>query len=387
MKMIMKKSKIINKLSLATLSFILSTLMLPLNGYAQSSDPAGSDADLIQAIQNLATEVSALATAGANTLSDAVYQFDQNLPGIVQGNSTNGTLQPQVVANTTTQSLANIKSSLIVYPQQVIPPKTTPVNQIQALTYGVPASDTLYSPNDPQIAVFNANPQAMPNNDNYFDINSLIGPDGYTSDQQTAAQYYINYISENYIPLGSTLSLKALASLSYPAFVNFQRNNTVYQTYQAGVRSYTALESVALSNYNQLMTERTVQQALGTTIGMTIPTANGLQPVSDASPLQVQEFIATHRINNPQWYKDMAAGSPFTVQRESLFVLAEIEAQLQQLHADNERLLTTLSALELGTALSQKTQLQIQETNVNSAIQAATTSDSTANSPAASPPQ
>ncbi|HYF98402.1 MAG TPA: hypothetical protein VD770_05405 [Coxiellaceae bacterium] len=378
---IQKHRKLISKVYWVALSLGLGSLLSSSASYAQGSGDGG-DVSLVQAIQNLGTEINSLATAGANALSDAVYQFDQNLPGIVQSNTTSATLQSQVVANTTTQNLANIKSSLIVYPQEVIPPSTAVVNQLQALTYGVPSSDTLYSPKDPQITVFNSNPQAMPNNDDYFDIDSLLGPTGYSSDQQNAAQYYVNYLTQSYIPLGSTLTLQNLANLSYPAFVNFQRNNAVYQTYQAGVRSYMAGMSIALSNFNQLMAERTVQSGLGTTVGLTMPSENGgaPQPVADASPLQVQQFIATQRVNNAQWYKDMAAASPATVERETLFVLAEIEAQMQQLHTDNERLLATMSAVALASILTQKAQLQVQESNVNSAIQSATSSDAAANS-------
>lgn len=377
--------KLIAKSSLVAMTLTVGGLLVssmihatPISG----TNGGGGEDPIVQAIEALGAQINALAVAGANSLSDAVYQFDQDLPGIVQTNSANSTLGPQTVASTTTQTLADIKSSLQVFPQQVIPPKTTPVNQVQAMTYGIPSSDTLYSPNDPQIAVFNSNPQAMPDNDDYFTVDSLLGPDAYTQDQQNAAQYYVNFITQSYNPLGSTLNLAPLASLSYASFLNFQRNNLVYQNYQAGVRSYTAMNSLALSNYNLLMTERTVQSGLGTTVGLTVPSSSGLQPVADASPLQVQEFMATRRINNVQWYKDMAAASPATVQRESLYVLAEIEAQLWQQHLDSERMIATLSAMELGSSMTLRNQLQIQESSVNSAVQAAASSDSASSSAA-----
>ncbi len=360
-----------------------SSLLLPSLAFADNPPDDGS---IVQAIQQLGVQINALATAGANAVSDAVYQFDQNLPGIVQANSANSTLPSQISANTTTQTLANIKTSLQAFPQQVIPPNPAPANSVMAMTYGIPSSDTLYSPKDPQLSVFNANPQSIPNNDDYFDADSLLGPEAYTSDQQTAAQYYVNFVTQSYIPLGSTINFAPLAGLSYASFVNFQRNTQVYQNYQAGVRSYMALTSIPLSNFNQLMAERTVQQGLGTAAGLTVPTANGPQAVADASPLQIQEFIANRRVNSVQWYKDMAAASPATVQRESLFVLAEIESQLQQLHGDNERLLATLSAINLGTAITLKNQLATQESNVNSAIQAATSSDTAANNANFNPP-
>ena len=379
----LKKTAI--KTSLAAVGLSLCSLSSSsIYASGNPSDPVNNDGNgnLVQAIQQLGVEINALATAGANALSDAVYQFDQNLPGFVQANTTNASLQPELVTNTTTQTLADIKSSINVYPQQIIPPTQAAPNQILAMTYGVPASDTLYSPKDPQVAVFNSNPQAMPDNDDYFAADSLLGPDGYTSDQQTAAQFYISYLTQSYIPLGSTLNLQPLATVDFKTFQNFQRTNSVYQNYQAGVRSYMAMTSPAISNLNQLMAERTVQTGLGTQVGLTVPSSNGPpKPVADASPLQVQEFIATRRVSNAQWYKDMAAASPATVQRETLFVLAEVEAQLLQLHADNERMLTTMSALMLTASLSQKNQLQVQESSLNNAISTVAGNSNAANNP------
>jgi len=342
-------------------------------GFVSNNAPgSGGGDEIVQAIQQLGNTLTALATSGANTLSDAVYQVDQYLPSTVQANTASADLQSEVVAATTTQTLAGIKSSLQIYPQQVIPPLKTSANAmtpLQNLTSQVTASDTLSSPKNQQSRVFNANPAKAPDNDNYFAMDSLIGPEAYTPDQLKASQYYIQYLTQAYLPLSNTINFKPLAGLDYDSFANFVSSNSVYQTYQASVRSYIALTSVALSTFNRLQAERTVQEGLGTSVGLMEPSSDGtLEAVADASPLQVQDYMANRRVNNVQWYVDMAANSPATVQRESLFVLAEIEMQLQQLHTDNERLIATLAALELATAQGQKPALAVQESNVNAAI-------------------
>ncbi len=370
-----------NKSRLCILAAIGAVISAPIYATApvlvnNNQDGSGG---VVQAIEKLAAQVKALAMAGADTVSDAVYQFDQNLPGIVQANTANSKLMASVETAATAQTLSEIHDHLSEFPQQLVPPKpdndSNPDTKLQQMTVDIPASDTLYLPSQ-RVQVFMPSRRPPPSRDDYFSIDSIIGPVAYTSDQVLAAQSYIKFITQAYMPMGSSIDFKQLSGMSPKGFENFQRISIVYQTYQASVRSYMALSSISLSNFNSLIAERTVQTGLGASAGLTAPSSDGsLQPVADASPLQVENFVANRRISSVPWYQSMAAASPATVQRETLFVLAEIESQLQQLHMDNERALVSLSALNISNALSIKTTVQTQEQSVNSAIKVAVQSD------------
>ena len=121
---------------------------------------------------------------------------------------------------------------------------------------------------------------------------------------------------------------------------------------------------------NYILNERTVQKSLGDQAGMTtLPTdASGSSPIHDASPLQVEQFIAQRRADTCTWYTKMNAASATDVSRETLFVLAEIEAELFQLHLDNERIMATGSVGVLALGGAAKTALSAQADNVASEI-------------------
>jgi intracellular multiplication protein IcmX len=58
-----------------------------------------------------------------------------------------------------------------------------------------------------------------------------------------------------------------------------------------------------------------------------------------ASPLQMERYIRTHRVNDSSWYQKMSTASPATVAREQLYVSAQLLAAQQQAHEDREKLL------------------------------------------------
>ena len=119
---------------------------------------------------------------------------------------------------------------------------------------------------------------------------------------------------------------------------------------------------VALSNLNYLMAERIAIKGLATKTG--VP-HNPQLPKGYASPLEVENYIANERLNNPAWVKAMQTASPAAVNREQLMILAEIESELQRNHLDHERLLATLSIIALQSSqLSQMTLInQAQKVN------------------------
>src|SRR5690606_20968040 len=74
----------------------------------------------------------------------------------------------------------------------------------------------------------------------------------------------------------------------------------------------------------------------------------------NASPLQVEDYLAKKRIMNPNWYASIEAASPTTVLREMLYVMAEMRFELYQQRMQNELVLATLSALQLQSTSTEK---------------------------------
>lgn len=361
--------------------------------FADSSAPSGGGSSsggnssglfdqVSSAITQLGTEIQALAVAGAKSVNAAMYQLDQNIAVSLQANSTNPTSTVATATATNTQN--QITNTFMQFPEQVInanqnsdPQLLQDINNRQQwmtnLTTNTPASDTLYldSMTDPLASTQNVGkPSTL--YDNYFNFDSLFEPNAYTSDQQQAAQAYLVYATQPYQSLTDGIEFSQLKStlnnLSPDQRAQTLQNlmtSPAYQKYQLSIRSMIANKSIALSNLNYLLAERTPVKNLGSQAGM--PNDPNL-PAGYASPLEVQNYIANERINNPQWFQQMKTASPATVQREQVLILAEIESELQRNHLDNERLLAALSQMGLQTSQTNQLMLKTQIQDVNAVI-------------------
>lgn len=271
----------------------------------------------------------------------------------------------------------------------------TDANLKLSLSTQLPATDTIYS-NDPAVIALSssysselpswgiAQPAASTLHDNYFSFSSLLQPLAYT-DQGTAAANFLTFITQGYnnpstpINYGSFQAKMAQAENAtdkMSLYLQLLQDNN-YINYQLSARSAIASRSVAVNNFQNLITERTPVTGLGTTAG--------LPGGGNASPLQVESYLATRRANTPAWYTQVQTESPTSVQRETLVVLAEIEAQNFQAHLDSERLLATLSA---QMAASSGTQAQLnaaQASQVNTDIQGFTLPSQASTTPPANP--
>ena len=212
-----------------------------------------------------------------------------------------------------------------------------------------------------------------------FSFDTLFEPIAYSTTQQGQAVSYINFVLGNYNnpPQALTLSTKASA-------LQAQLANQSVTAYILAYRNFVAAQSVAYSNLNYLYNERLVNTSanLGSQAGMsTLPTDKntgyGQSLIAQASPLQVQQWMIQRRLNNSTWFTEMNNATSLQIARETLFVLAEMEAQLYQLHLDNERLLAATTAMQLQTVPFAKTALsQSQQAAQQAASQAITTTTS-----------
>lgn len=370
---------------------ILSGMTISQMSFAASSAPPGKgggglgSASIVAAIEDLGNKVEALAVAGVKLSTKLIYQVDPSQASATQANIATISVGKQsmtpnefVNANTNYNTQTNINNALQMIPYAVTPPaKDTPAakayqayldnNSPRKLSIGIKGSDSLYvsklsaledSKLTLQQRTLIAKPTAAQLHNNYFNFDALFLPTAYNSDQLTAAKRYLQYATKDYQPLTNGIDLAKLQGMKPSKLIQFLESSS-YQKYLLNTRSEMAARSMALTNLYHMMAERTPVSGLGTEAGL---------PTKNASPLQVEKYIATHRVRNKNWYKQMASASPATVQRETVYILAETEAQNYQAHLDRERVLAALTSIEIqGIQLSQLMG-KIQAANLNSSI-------------------
>lgn len=113
-------------------------------------------------------------------------------------------------------------------------------------------------------------------------------------------------------------------------------NSDAAKEYKIKTFSNAAIRSLLLGNLYEVFNARIPIKKLGEKSGM--PTAN-------ASLAEVEQYAASRRIKNPDWYKTIDSAPSIAVQREIAFILAEMQWQLHTLHQDNEKMLQTMTAL------------------------------------------
>ncbi len=140
-------------------------------------------------------------------------------------------------------------------------------------------------------------------------------------------------------------------SLPASAFANLSPQA---QNYLTRLATYTATQSIALNNLTKMYAERVQQSGLGDQVGMVKLTSDAPPsnvsvgaPVDTASPLQVEEYLAARRVKNGAWYAEMEKAAPASVQREMLYVLAEMRYEMFQQRLMFEQMLATISAAQL----------------------------------------
>lgn len=173
-------------------------------------------------------------------------------------------------------------------------------------------------------------------------------PQGYPYNESQVAQNFIQLVSGTVQPL-PVLPI-GLPNPKQDDLQSYVQKPAV-QNYLIAAHAFTALESVGLSNFNFLYGERLVQQGLGSQANLkTIPSSAGgsSSSISDASLLQIQEYMANRRVYNPSWYSQiMSSSSYIALLKEITFILAEIEYELFQNRIIAERQLAAISAMQL----------------------------------------
>ena len=276
----------------------------------------------------------------------------------------------------TTQSLMTLLTSQGQEPQNAI--KTIPGLLSRNIVIDPSSSSSQSASPDQQTKALNT-----------LNLESLISPmvyrtisqdSGTNINQQQLAQSYIIYAA------GLVNPVQALdfSSIKYPTdkynnlndFLKDAQKTNEVATYLMNLRTYAAQQATGISNLFQLYYERmpitdstTLQQAISI---MTPPPGSSLSappPPNQLSLLQMQQYLATRRINDTNWYTQMQNATPATLSREILYLLAELPPALFQLHLDLERLIATVSVLEIQQTANSRLTLEQSRDNANSALQ------------------
>lgn len=194
-----------------------------------------------------------------------------------------------------------------------------------------------------------------------FDLTSLLGPIQYDytpnassysqtpGPQQTAAMNFITFAGN----LANPPPTIDFSSLSQSKFKAAMQDKDVI-AYLLALRSYAAQESVGLGNLYHLYAERVPvnTQSLKSSGQYNAIKGAGLYP--EASPLMVDNYMATRRFTDPAWNTTMQQlATPAELMRQSNYLLQELLYQSYENRLLNERILATLSVMELQGAQTQ----------------------------------
>lgn len=337
-----------------------------------------SNSDVKMAIQDLGNKIVALSFSGMTSFNQAMYQFDQNLVQSEQADQASYVAQQAMLAQKSPldtfvgevlQNFSNAfaSTSFLAKNAQNIQSAIQAQNAlINNLTIGVPASDTLYI-NEPSILSasyssfspilnkyynstenYSLGPVKL-NRDNYFTVDSVIIPEAYTEGQLAGANAYMDYLTERYRNPAKMFDIAGLKSYigslrseqAGAALYSFL-TSTEYQQYQLAVRSLTAVRSVGIGNFEHLIAERTPSAK---PIGGVMDSTG--KPVTHPSVLQAESYRARFRVQDGKWVQSLQQMSSASLQREIAVELATVIQQNHQAHLDSERILATLSSMQL----------------------------------------
>ena len=264
-------------------------------------------------LKNLSLLITSLVSGSVNTAAGLMFTLTPNLHNTISANYSNTVSSPTVINNTSALNVA--QTGRIFNATQNSPINYLTLSHLSGLI-PLPAVNGGDSNNTTQE---NAAP---------FSLDTLLGPTNYQDTQDLEARQFIAF---------STFQSTPYSNLPPSILRSKNANVTGYKAY---LGTYAALQSIGTSNLDWLYTQRQPIAGLGTLAG--IPSNN-----TDASPLQVDEFMAARRALNPEWYQNMETAPPATIARETLYTLAEIRWELYQSKQLMQRLLATDSALEL----------------------------------------
>lgn len=207
-----------------------------------------------------------------------------------------------------------------------------------------------------------------------IDVNSLLGPLVYKDDQKKTAENFINAASGQSTPF-NTVDLVDLAkqrnaqnpnSPPTTAAALATTPNTDVAKYLASLRTYATLQAVGMSNLYQFYAERLPSNVDEQQNKVLADALKGIN-MPNASQLQVENYMATRRLTDPQWVASLSNDSPAALLRQIAILLAENLLMSYNNHMATERLTVTMTMLELQQAATTRQMLDQTASSFNKA--------------------
>jgi len=169
-----------------------------------------------------------------------------------------------------------------------------------------------------------------------------------TDSQQGQAFYFVRFVTG----LTDPAQLVELSKLSNA----ISKNPNAKNQYLNQFRAYLSILTIGLSNFQDMYNRRVIKKRT-----VTLPPnyragqRNSTRTSLNTSAASLEYAMATRRITQPtinpttgkpgaSWYESMEVASSTTLQRETLYLLAEMNYQMYQMRMQQERLLATHTA-------------------------------------------
>jgi hypothetical protein len=332
---------------------ILPGITLALALLLPVSAQAATLTEVVDSVNRLRVDLIAWLNAAHKDYLTHLYEDNPNYPTTVVVNTNAPAITPVIDKKTSALALADIKEIL----------EHADAGKMTRRLASAPASDTYQpTPTGQQPAsVAGRNKRAdLSEGDRYLYIGTLISPLAYQLEPKKdskgeqaptdpsavtakSALGYIQFLLNQSRPTALDMSKLTEEQRKLIAVKDLGKEYTVL------IRSLLATRSVGADNLLTIYTRRLPIEGLGEKVGM--------PGKKDASAAEVENYLATRRADSPEWYKSIAKASGATIARETLFVLVEIQRQLYDLKQDNERIVATLSVMQLSELANQMARL------------------------------
>lgn len=282
--------------------------------------------------------------------ADLVYEFDNALPVTIAQNATIDKTQKAVdesIANNLDTAISiNLTDNVVKQNNAIDFVNNTHAEDDIPLPFKIPSS-SIFAPSTDTYESDTGAFDAYKKGNAMLNINTLLAPDKYTPEQDEYAKNYLRYI-ESLAPSPPIIRVSKVFSIpsSDPnnamnpnatdkiilngkdTFADGKTPNTVknlqdhlstsakYQSYKLSYRSMIAAKSLFLSNLYRSYQSRVDRKGIS------------------AAKLEHDEV---YKRLNPDYYKEMSQASPAVVERETLFLLAQINRNIYEMRRNDER--------------------------------------------------
>lgn len=206
----------------------------------------------------------------------------------------------------------------------------------------------------------NNQPAEYTEGNKYYNINTLMNPLAYTDAEEKAAGYLLKNLEKSIElpPMQPAQIPQPLTEKQFKAVVKqltdpdlkynpMDRIVELQHKYTDVTRALLINRSILMNNFYRIYAKRLEDQAV---LSSSVRNTKNERMHSEQ---ELSAYLANRRLN-AQWYKAMSEAPPSTIERETLFVLAEMRQQMFEQQKQMEHVLLTLSVMALSQMKSQK---------------------------------